>query len=153
MIEITIRVKPACAARLAAILRTTADLEEDRGQAKAYRGAARRIERTPGIRRPAARTQRPAPARQKSTRPTAPRPHRYTPRVQRPNSRAIDERAVQRVVAGDHPFPVLSRVEARTACWHLTQLGCSASEIAERVRIAKRTVHRWRAEDRQAVTS
>jgi hypothetical protein len=153
MIEITIRVKPACAGRLAALLRTAAELEADRGQAKAYRGAARRIERAPGIRRPAARTQRPAPARQKSTRPPATRPHRYTPRVQRPTGRAIDERAVQRVVSGDHPLPVLSRAEARTACWHLTQLGCPASEIAERVRIAKRTVHRWRAEDRQQVTT
>lgn len=147
MIEITIRVKPGCAQRFAALLRTAAELEADRGQARSYRGAARRIERAPGIRRPAARTQRPAPAR-----PAPPRPHRYTPRVQRPTSRVIDSRAVERVVTGDHPLPVLSRVEARTACWFLTQLGCPASEIAERVRIAKRTVHRWRAEDRQVVT-
>lgn len=151
MIEITVHIKPACAQRFAALLRTAAELESDRGQAKAYRGAARQIERAPGIRRPAARTQRPAPARPAPSRPASTRPHRYTPRVQRPNGRAIDSRAVERVVTGDHPLPVLSRVEARTACWHLTQLGCPASEIAERVRIAKRTVHRWRAQDRGAV--
>lgn len=146
MIEITIRVKPACAARLAALLRTTADLEADRGQAKAYRGAARSIERaTRTGRRPAhTRPHTPAPA---------PRTFRYTPRVQRPQHDGIDETAVTRVVLGLRPLPVLSRDEARLACWYLTQHEAPASEIAERVRIAKRTVHRWRAEDRQAVTS
>jgi hypothetical protein len=134
MIEITLRVKPACAQRFAALLRTAAACETDRGQARAYRGAARSIERAPGIRRPATRL------------------YHYTPRVQRPQHRAIDEGAVQRVILGERPFPVLTRAEARKACWHLTQLDVPASEIAERVRIAQRTVHRWRAEDRQAVT-
>ncbi|MFF7452152.1 MULTISPECIES: hypothetical protein [unclassified Streptomyces] len=144
MIEITIRVKPACAARLAALLRTTADLETDRGQAKAYRGAARSIERiTRTGRRPA------------HTRPhtvAAPTPIRYTPRVQRPRHGGIDEAAVTRVVLGLRPMPVLSRDEARLACWYLTQHEAPAGEIADRVRVAKRTVHRWRAEDRQGVT-
>lgn len=131
MIEITIQLKPSSAARFAALLRTAAACETDRGQAKAYRGAARAVERAPGLRRPA---------------------DRYTPRVQRPQHKAIDEGAVQRVILGERPFPVLTRAEARRACWQLTQLDCPASEIAERVRIAQRTVHRWRAEDRQAVT-
>ncbi|MFC8515530.1 hypothetical protein [Streptomyces sp. NPDC057257] len=148
MIEITIRLKPSCAHRFAALLRTTALTEPDRGQARAYRGAARRIERTPGLRRPAP-TKRPAPVKA----PAAPRPHRYTPRAQRPHHRGIDERAVQRVVLGLRPLPVLSRAEARLACWHLTQHEAPASEIAERIHVAKRTVHRWRAEDRKAVTT
>ena len=147
MIEITVRVKPSCAVRLAALLRSAADLETDRGQAKAYRGAARRIERlTRTSRRPATQHR---PAEPKPT----PRPFRYTPRVVRPNHQVVDESAVMRVVLGLRPLPVLSRDEARLACWHLTQHDAPASEIAERVRIAKRTVHRWRAEDRQAVTS
>ncbi|MGW3135947.1 hypothetical protein [Streptomyces sp. NPDC001139] len=134
MIEITLRLKPACARRFADLLRTAAASETDRGQAKAYRGAARSIERAPGIRHATAGT------------------YRYTPRVQRPQHKAIDEGALRRVIRGERPFPVLTRAEARKACWHLTQLDCPASEIAERVRIAQRTVHRWRAEDRQAVT-
>lgn len=134
MIEITLRIKPGCARRFADLLRTAAACEPDRGQAKAYRGAARTIERAPGIRRPGSR------------------PYAYTPRVQRPQHDVIDEGALRRVILGERPFPVLTRAEARKACWHLTQLDCPASEIAERVRIAQRTVHRWRAEDRQAVT-
>lgn len=146
MIEITLRVKPACAHRLAALLRSTAELETDRGQAKALRGAARRIEH-------ATRTeQRPARPRPHSAAPT-PRPFRYTPRVQRPRHDGIDEAAVTSVVLGLRPLPVLSRDEARLACWYLTQHDAPAGEIAERVRIAKRTVHRWRAEDRKAVAA
>ncbi|HTL15110.1 MAG TPA: hypothetical protein VL251_08450 [Thermomonas sp.] len=144
MIEITIRVKPGCAARVAELLRRTAAVEPDRGQARALRGAARRLERLTPRR----------PARQ-ATAPNAntPRPHRYTPRVQRPRHQHIDERAVQRVVLGEQPLPLLTRAEARLACWYLTQRACSAPEIASRVRVAQRTVHRWRAEDRQAATS
>lgn len=146
MIEITLRVKPACAARLAALLRTTADLEPDRGQAKAYRGAARRLERVTRTGRRPAHTQPHTPA-------TGPRPIRYTPRIQRPRHQSIDETAVTRVVLGLRPLPLLSRDEARLACWYLTQHEAPASEIAERVRVAQRTVHRWRAEDRQAVAA
>lgn len=151
MIDVIVRVKPGCAPRVAALLRTAAEIEADRGQAKALRGAARRIERL-------TRTKRTAPRRppkpKAATRPApAVRPIRYTPRVQRPHHREIDERAVQRVVLGLRPLPVLTRAEARLACWHLTVGGCSAPEIAERLSIAQRTVHRWRAEDQQAVAA
>ncbi|WP_328436973.1 hypothetical protein OHA71_06655 [Streptomyces sp. NBC_00444] len=128
MIEITIRVKnPDAARRLAALLRTAAADEPHRGQARSFRGVARRLEQLT-------------------------RPIRYTPRASRPAHPGIDEEAVQRAVLGQHPIPVLSRTEARLACWHLTQRQCAAAEIADRIRIAKRTVHRWRAEDREAVT-
>lgn len=143
MIEITVRLKPGCALRFAELLRDSAATEQDRGQAKAYRGAARQIERLARTgRRPATRTAAQLPAAQ---------PIRFTPRVQRPRHEDIDERAVQRVVLGLRPLPELSRNEARLACWYLTRHEAPASEIADRVRIAKRTVHRWRAEDRQAV--
>lgn len=127
MIEITIRVKPACAARLAALLRNCASTEPDRGQAKAYRGAARRLEH-------------------------ATRPVRYMPRTPRPAHREIDEEAVQRVVLGLRPLPQLSRTEARLACLQLTRRQCPALEIADRVQVAPRTVQRWRAEDQKQVT-
>lgn len=145
MIEVTIRIKPGRAGAFAALLRRTAAVEPDRGQARAFRGAARRIERlTP---------RRPAPRPQRAAAPAAntPRPHRYTPRVQRPRHQHIDERAVQRVVSGEQPLPLLTRAEARLACWYLTQRACSAPEIAARIRVAQRTVHRWRSEDRQEV--
>jgi len=160
MIEITIRLKPGRATAFASLLRAIADMESDRGQAKRYRGAARQIERLPKAtrserRRPTRSTSgRPKLARTAPTRPaSAPRPLRYTPRVQRPKHQEIDEGAVQRVVLGIHPLPVLTREEARLACWHLTGRGCSAPEIAERLFVAQRTVHRWRAEDQQAVAA
>jgi hypothetical protein len=153
MIEITIRLKPGRALHFAALLRTAADLETDPGQAKHYRGTARRIERLPKSR--TAQRRRPArttPTRTASVRPpSGPRPIRYTPRVQRPRHPGIDESAVQCVIIGAHPLPVLSRDEARLACWHLTGRGHSAAEIAERLQVAKRTINRWRAEDRQGV--
>ena len=149
MIEITIRLKPGCAADFAALLRTTAAAEPDPGQARHYRGAARQIERQTRARRP--RPQQPAARQRPATRTDSARPIRYTPRVQRPRHRGIDDGAVQRVVEGLRPLPTLSRAEARLACWQLTERGCPAVEIAERIRIAKRTVHRWRAEDQQGV--
>ncbi|MGX1909035.1 hypothetical protein ACWIID_09250 [Streptomyces phaeochromogenes] len=127
MIEITIRLKgPSQARRLATLLRTLADTDPDRGQAKTYRGAARRLEHLA-------------------------RPIRYTPRVQRPAHAELDEEAVQRVVRGHRPLPTLSPTEARIVCWQLTARRCSAAEIAARVGVAPRTVNRWRAEDRQVV--
>ncbi|WP_262058565.1 hypothetical protein [Streptomyces sp. STR69] len=150
MIEITIRLKPGRALHFAALLRTAADLETDPGQAKHYRGAARHIERLPKSRTlPRRRPGRPTPTRPAS----GPRPIRYTPRVQRPRHPGIDESAVQCVVLNVHPLPVLSRAEARLACWHLTGRGYSAAEIADRLQVAQRTINRWRAEDRQAVTT
>lgn len=128
MIEITIRLKgPSQARRLAAVLRNLADTDPDRGQAKTYRGAARRLER---IARP--------------FRPTTTRPPR-------PAHAELDEKAVQRAVQGIRPLPPLSRSEARIACWRLTALKCSAPEIAARVGATERTVRRWRAEDLGAV--
>ncbi|RPE40222.1 hypothetical protein EDD90_3258 [Streptomyces sp. Ag109_O5-1] len=130
MIEITIRLNtPDSARRFAGHLRALAATEAHRGQARQFRGTARRLEQL--------------------TRPVL----HYAPRVRRPAHPGIDEGAVQRVVAGHQPFPVLSRDEARLACWHLTQRACPAPEIAARIRVAQRTVHRWRAEDRQAVTA
>lgn len=127
-VEITVRVKnPAAARTLAGLLRGAADREVDRGQAKHWRGAARQCEQLA-------------------------RPFRYRPRVQRPASSGVDEMAVRRVVRGERPLPLLNRAEARLACWHLTVLGCSAAEIAERVDVVQRTVARWRSED-QGVTS
>lgn len=145
MIEITIRVRPSCAARFAALLRATAQTETSPGQAKAYRGAARRLEQLARVDR--------RPAAQAPDANSGPRPIRYTPQAQRPTYKGVDERAVQRVVLGHRPLPVLTRDEARLACWHLTQQRCSAPEIAERIHVNQRTVHRWRAEDRQAVTA
>jgi DNA-binding CsgD family transcriptional regulator len=128
MIEITIRLKgPAQARRLATVLRTLADTDEDRGQAKTYRGAARRLEHLA------------RPFRSTTTRPP------------RPAHTELDEEAVQRAVQGLRPLPMLSRAEARIACWRLTARRCSAREIAERIGVTPRTVNRWRAED-QAVT-
>ncbi|MFG2780777.1 hypothetical protein ACGFY7_23355 [Streptomyces prunicolor] len=152
MIEITIRLKPGRALHFAALLRAIADLEGDRGQAKHYRGGARQIERHTRTRRP--RPQRPAQRPQRpASRTDSVRPFRYTPRVQRPHHPGIDESAVQRVLLGLRPLPILSRAEARLACWHLTGDGCSAPEIARRLSVAQRTINRWRAEDRQAATS
>lgn len=123
MIEITLRVKsPAAARTLAEMLREAAAAEADRGQSRHWRGAARRLE-------------------------DAVRPIRYTPRVRRPRHCEIDDEAVRRVIRGEHPLPILTRDEARLACWHLTVRGSSAAEIAERVKVAARTVARWRAED------
>lgn len=126
MIELTIRVSNLeTGRRLAALLRDAAAEEPHRGQARHYRASASRLERLT-------------------------RPFRYTPRVQRPASQEIDELAIRRVVRGEHPLPVLSRTEARIASLHLWRRGVSAAETARRIRVAQRTVVRWRAEDRQA---
>lgn len=128
MIEIPVRVKnPAAARTLAELLRAVAEAESDRGQAKCWRGAARQLEQVA-------------------------RPFRYTPRIQRPRHTGIDHEAVRRVVRGEHPLPLLTRDEARLACWHLTARGRSAAEIAGLVAVSQRTVTRWRTED-QGVTS
>ncbi|MEU6279777.1 hypothetical protein [Streptomyces sp. NPDC047028] len=126
MIEITIRVTSQTAARrLAAALRQVAADEEHANQARTYRGAARRLERLV-------------------------RPH-YMPRARRPRHPGVDEEAVRRVVLGQPPFPELTRDEARLACWVLTRQHASATEIADRIHVTKRTVHRWRADTPKAV--
>ncbi|MGY6019540.1 helix-turn-helix domain-containing protein [Streptomyces spinosirectus] len=124
MIELTIQVADfETGRRLVALLREAATTEPHRGQARHYRAAASRLERLV-------------------------RPFRcYRPRVQRPKGERIDELAIQRVVRGDHPLPILSRAEARIACLRLTDRRVSAAEIARRTHIAKRTVQRWRSED------
>lgn len=125
MIEVTIRLKgPAQGRRLAAQLRALAAIDPDRGQAKMYRGTAKRLERIP---------------RYATTRPT------------RPAHTELDDEAIERVVKGLLPLPKLSREEARTACFRLTERGCSTSDIAHRVGATERTVTRWRAENRTAV--
>ncbi|RRQ79374.1 hypothetical protein CQW39_09505 [Streptomyces griseofuscus] len=123
MIDVTVRVKSPTAARLlAGLLRQAAADEADRGQARHWRGAARRLDEC--VRLP-----------------------RYAPRVRRPQAAEIDHSAVRRVVTGAHPLPVLTRDEARLACWHLMVNGCSITESAERLGVRPRTVSRWRAED------
>lgn len=124
MMELTIQVADfETGRRLVDLLRDAATRETHRGQARHYRAAAARLERLV-------------------------RPFRcYRPRVQRPKGQRIDDLAIQRVVRGDRPYPVLSRAEARIACLRLTDRGVSAAEIAERTHIAARTVQRWRSED------
>ncbi|MEV7389577.1 helix-turn-helix domain-containing protein [Streptomyces sp. NPDC091215] len=130
MIEVTIQVADfETGRRLVTLLRDTAAGEPHRGQARHYRAAARRLERLVG------------PFR------------RYAPRARRPRSQQIDDLAIQRVVRGESPLPVLSRTEARIACLRLTDRGVSASEIARRTHIAQRTVQRWRSEDQKAVAA
>ncbi|BDH04866.1 hypothetical protein [Streptomyces seoulensis] len=122
MIEITVRLTSGAAARtLAELLRTAASEQADVGQARHWRGVARQLD-------------------------CMVRPPRPLHRVQRPQRPDIDDAAVRRVVDGISPLPVLTRDEARLACWHLTQRGHSAAEIADRVRVVPRTVARWRAE-------
>lgn len=129
MIEITIRLNtPDTARRFAKNLRALAADEAHPGQDRAFRSAAVQLERLT-------------------------RPVRYTPRVQRPKNREIDELAIRRVVRGERPLPVLSRTEARLACLQLTQRGHSAAEVAERIRVVKRTVERWRAEDQRGAVA
>lgn len=83
---------------------------------------------------------------------TAPGPRpALRPAVQRPEDEVVDELAVERVVRGQQPYPLLTEPEAREAARQLTAFGASAGEIAERVGVQPRTVHRWRAEDRAAV--
>ncbi|RMB85598.1 helix-turn-helix domain-containing protein [Streptomyces shenzhenensis] len=124
MIEITVSLASIdTARRFARMLHTAADAEPHRGQARSWRRAAARLERFAN------------PARS------------YRPRVRRPRHSEIDEEAVQRVVHGLRPYPVLSRAEARLACYRMTVAGHSTREIAGRVGIARRTVSRWRAED------
>lgn len=126
MIEITIRVtSQASAHRLAAALRQVAADEDQANQARTYRDAARRLERLV-------------------------RPH-YMPRARRPRHPGVDDEAVRRVVLGQQPLPDLTRDEARLACWVLTKQHASATEIAGRVRVAPRTVYRWRADHQKAV--
>ncbi|WP_228975003.1 helix-turn-helix domain-containing protein [Streptomyces sp. DH12] len=70
------------------------------------------------------------------------------PQVQRPRDPEIDELAVERVVRGYAPYPVLTRQEALEACRRMTEAGLSSRVIAERTGVVRRTVHRWRDEDR-----
>ncbi|MFI6251466.1 helix-turn-helix domain-containing protein [Streptomyces sp. NPDC051016] len=130
MIEITIQVADfETGRRLVALLRDASASETHRGQARHYQAAAARLDRLV-------------------------RPFRaYAPRAKRPQAQEIDEGAIQRVVHGEQPLPVLSRAEARIACLRLTDRGKSAAVIARRTQIAPRTVQRWRAEDRPAVTA
>lgn len=60
----------------------------------------------------------------------------------------IDEIAVERACYGDVVY--LRPAERREATARLTDRGYSSAAIAERLRISRRSVHRWRAKLRGA---
>lgn len=60
--------------------------------------------------------------------------------------RGLDLVAVDRALSGVPPLPVLTEEEQRHAVATGTERGLSAGELAERLRVAARTVSRWRGE-------
>lgn len=58
--------------------------------------------------------------------------------------RGVDRIAVQRVVDGDRPLPVLQPQEQRVAFDLMARAGLSDREIAKRLGMAERTAVRWR---------
>lgn len=56
----------------------------------------------------------------------------------------VDLVAVERVVRGDAPLPVLSLGERRVAGWLMLCAGFASGVVAERVGVEVRTVERWR---------
>jgi hypothetical protein len=56
-----------------------------------------------------------------------------------------DEVALRRVINGDGPYPVLSRMDARRVIIHFMDR-LSARELGERLYVDHRTVVRWRKE-------
>jgi hypothetical protein len=73
-------------------------------------------------------------------------PYRYKRRVRRPADN--DEVAVQRVLSGDHPCPVLSLDDARHVFKIMSARGVSATIIAQRLYCDRATIVRWRREHR-----
>lgn len=69
-------------------------------------------------------------------------------RITRSRDVYMDETAVDRVVRGSVPYPVLTLPEVREAARRLTRHGVIAAEIAARAGVTPRTVYRWRAADR-----
>lgn len=68
-------------------------------------------------------------------------PRVYHKRVERPWS--DDEWALQRVIDGDPPYPVLSQPDAQRAFLVLRSQHVSLKEIGYRLHINPRTVSRW----------
>lgn len=54
----------------------------------------------------------------------------------------LDEVVIDRVMCGEHP--AASRAELTEAWQRLTDAGCSAPEIAERLGVSERTLQRWK---------
>ncbi|WP_432001548.1 helix-turn-helix domain-containing protein [Streptomyces sioyaensis] len=65
--------------------------------------------------------------------------------------RGIDLVAVQRAKSDPGPCPDLTDEEQLYVCREMTGEGKSASAIAARLRVAERTVTRWRAADEDAL--
>lgn len=73
-------------------------------------------------------------------------PYRHKRPVRRPIEN--DEVAVQRVLKGEHPYPVLSRADARHVFAVMDKQGKSARDIAECLYVDRATITRWRRERR-----
>lgn len=111
------------AIRLVQVLRAAADKEPLREDRDKFRDIARRLTEKSGG------------------------PYVWKRRIKRP--RDDDEIAVQRVLAGDRPYPVLSPADARCVFMHMDARGASAREIANRLYCDQATITRWRRERRQ----
>lgn len=67
-------------------------------------------------------------------------PRKFKPRAVRPPD--DDNTALMRVINGNHPYPVLSKNDARRALVAL-RASCSIAELSRRLHIDPRTVSRW----------
>lgn len=109
--------------RLTQILRNAAEHELDEDTVKEFRRIARLIVQNSGG------------------------PYAYKQRIKRPKD--DDEVAVQRVLRGERPFPVLSHADARRVFVELNQRGKTARFIAECLYVDRATITRWRRERRK----
>lgn len=64
-------------------------------------------------------------------------------------ARRTDPLAITTTVETHHAPPGLRPRERRAIARHFTALGLSAAEIARILGVTPRTIHRWRAHDRQ----
>jgi FixJ family two-component response regulator len=81
-------------------------------------------------------------------------PHSQRWKVERPpDCGEVDEMAVDRVVRGSYPYPVLSESDLPVAWRRLEADGKSARQIAVRLHVATRTVTRWRKREREKAKS
>lgn len=80
-----------------------------------------------------------------------PLPEGYGPglRIRRPSGKYPNELDMDHVLNGRPPYPVLSARDMRTVYPLLETKGLSASEIAERLHVAARTVNRYRKKLRE----
>lgn len=72
--------------------------------------------------------------------------HTYRRWVPRPKE--DDPVAVERVLRGEHPLPVLSHADARKVFMVLDAEGKSARAIAGLLHVCAETIHRWRSQRR-----